>query len=71
MQTGSTFTGTIEFDNEGTGDKDLVSNAIGLTSSADLEIDVTGVTGTIDNAVITVTVKAPLTGVCTLTETTA
>ena len=69
-QDDSIFTGAIVFDEAGTSDKDLESNAIGLTSSDDLKISVSETDGTIDNAVITVTVKAPLTGVCTLTETT-
>ena len=74
MQTNGDITGTgvIQFDDTETGSKDLISTSpwIGGLTDEDIIIDVTGVVGTDPGAVIKVTIQAPSTVVCSLTETT-
>ena len=68
-----TGTNVITFEDTDTGSKDLESTShwVGGMTDDDIDIDVTGVAGTDPAAVIKVTIQAPSTAVCSLTETTA
>ena len=73
MQTNGDITGdgVITFESGDTGPMDLESDSpwVGGMTDEDIEIDVTGIDGSVDTgAVIKVTILAPPTAVCSLTE---
>ena len=68
-QVGNGFTGEIIVSDAGD-DDDLTGDSIGMVTNEDLVITVGGDVTTGDDAVVKVTIQAPLTAVCSLTETT-